>query len=59
MHFKEIGNYLKNMIPCFIISQEKEGKNIGGNNELMYLKYGSKIQKHFHGNCSIVQEHPL
>lgn len=47
------------MIPSFTISQEKEGKNIGGNNELMYLKYGSKFQKHFHGNYSIIQEHPL
>ena len=36
------------------------GKNIGENhNELMYLKYSSKFQEHFHGNYSVVQEHPL
>lgn len=38
----------------------RERKSIGENyNELMYLKYSSKFQEHFHGNYSVVQEHPL
>lgn len=43
-----------------IPSKKKEGVNIGENdNELTYLKYGSKFQAHFHGNYSVAQEHPL
>lgn len=53
-------NYLKNVICGFTTFQERGGKNIGENhNELMYLKYSSKFQEHFHGNYSVVQEHPL
>lgn len=48
------------MIRDFTTFQEKGGKNMGENyNELMYLKYDSKFQEHFHGNYSVAQEHPL
>lgn len=48
------------MIRDFTTFQEKGRKNTGENyNELMYLKYSSNFQEHFHGNYSVVQEHPL
>lgn len=48
------------MIRDFTTFRERGGENIGENyNELMYLKYGSKFQERFHGNYSVVQEHPL